>query len=131
MDTLHTNNQPNPDAERLSDIISRVGKYVEAQHTDPTATQTTPQPAAQPDEQPNLPIAVPNVTLPIPPEYIRSEAFLEVSGFFTPASKRIENIFIKEKKLREYTDDQGNKKILKTTIRASHGLGLPITSDLD
>jgi Replication initiator protein A len=127
MDTPHANNKPNPEAERLSDIISRVGKFVEPDHTAPTSTQPTPQPEAQP----NLPLAVPNTALPVPPEYIRSEAFLEISGFFSPASKRIENIYIKEKKLKEYTDDQGNKKILKTTIRASHGLGLPITSDLD
>jgi Replication initiator protein A len=131
MNTPHANNQSNPDAERLSDILSRVGRYVEAEPTTPTSRQTTPQPEAQPDEQPNLPLAVPNAVLPMPPEYIRSEAFLEISGFFTPASKRIENIYIKEKKLKEYIDDQGKKKILKTTIRASHGLGLPITSDLD
>ena len=131
METPYTNSQPNPDAERLSDILSRVGRYVEVEHTTPTTTQTTPQPEAQPDQQPNLPLAVPSIALPVPPEYIRSEAFLEISGFFSPASKRIENIYIKEKKLKEYTDEQGNKKILKTTIRASHGLGLPITSDLD
>lgn len=131
MDTPHSNNQPNPEAERLSDILSRVGKYVESQHTEPTATQQTPQPEAQPDEQPNLPIVVPNTALPIPPEYIRVEKFLEVSGFFTPSSKRIENIYVKEKKVGEYTDNQGNKKILKTKISANYELGLPVTSDLD
>ena len=131
MDTPHTNNQPNPDAERLSDILSRVGKYIDPEHSAPTSIQTTPQPEAEPAEQPNLPLAVPNTALPIPPEYIRSEAFLEISGFFTPASKRIENIYTKEKKIREFTDDHGNKKILKTKISANHELGLPITSDLD
>ena len=134
MDTPYSNNKPSPDAESLADILSRVEKYVDTRDTQPTQTQTippTPQPEAQPDEQPNLPLAVPNATLPIPPEYIRSEAFLEVSGFFTPSSKRIENIYTKEKKLKEYTDEQGNKKILKTKISANHELGLPITSDLD
>jgi hypothetical protein len=131
MDTPHTNNQPNPDAERLSDILSRVGKFVEAQHTEPTPTHTTPQTEAMTNEQSSLPLAVPNTALPITPEYIRSEAFLEISGFFTPASKRIENIYTKEKKIREYTDNQGNKKILRTKISANHELGLPITSDLD
>jgi len=94
MDTPRTNNQPNPDAERLSDILSRVGRYGEAEDTAPTSTSTqaTPQLEVQPDEQPNLPLAVPNAALPMQPEYIRSEAFLEISGFFTPASKRIENI---------------------------------------
>ena len=60
MDTPRANNQPNPDAERLSDILTRVGKYVETEHTAPTQTQTTPQPESKPDEQPNLPLAVPN-----------------------------------------------------------------------
>src|SRR5689334_16220400 len=106
MNTPYTNSQPNPDAERLSDILTRVGKFVEAEHTAPTSTQTTPQPEAQPDEQPNLPLAVPTTALPMQPEYIRSEAFLEISGFFTPASKRIEHIYIKEKKLKEYTDEK-------------------------
>src|SRR5437868_3639920 len=77
MDTPYENNKPTPDAERLSDILSRVGKYVEAEHTEPTPTQTAPPPEAQEDEQPNLPLAVPNAALPVPPEYIRSEAFLE------------------------------------------------------
>ena len=131
MDTPHANNKPTPDAESLSDILSRVGKYIEAEHTAPTSTQTIQQLEAQPDEQPNLPLAVPNTALPMSPEYIRSEAFLEVSGFFTPSSKRIENIYTKEKKLKEYTDEQGNKKILRTKISANHELGLPITSDLD
>src|SRR5438552_3214360 len=99
MDTPYSNNPPNPDAERLSDILSRVGKYVEAEHAEPTSTQTTPPLEAQQDDQPNLPLAVPAATLPVPPEYIRSESFLEVSGFFTPSSKRIENIYTKEKKL--------------------------------
>jgi hypothetical protein len=131
MNTPHINSQPNQDGERLSDILLRVGKYIDPEHTTPTSIQSTPQPEAQPDEQPNLPLAVVNTALPVPPEYIRSEAFLEISGFFTPASKRIENIYTKEKKLREYTDNQGNKKILRTKISANHELGLPITSDLD
>ena len=42
-----------------------------------------------------------------PPEYIQAEAFLEVSGYFTPSSKRIRRIYTKEKKLREYIDEQG------------------------
>ena len=75
MDTPHTTNQPTPDAERLSDILSRVGKYVEVEDTAPTSTQPTPQRESIPDEQPNLPLAVPNTALPMPPEYIRSEAF--------------------------------------------------------
>jgi hypothetical protein len=125
------NNQSNPDAERLSDILTRIEEKFATRIDDPAPAKQEPLVTPQPDEQPNLPLAVLNTALPIAPEYIRSESFLEVSGFFTPASKRIEHIYIKEKKLKEYTDDQGNKKILKTTIRASHGLGLPITSDLD
>jgi hypothetical protein len=131
MDTLHPNNQPNPDAERLSDILSRVGKFVEAQHTEPTPTQTTPQPEPVINDQSILPLALPNTTFPVAPEFIRAEAFLETSGFFTPASNRIDNIYTKEKKIREYTNEQGKKKILRTKITANHEYGLPITSDLD
>lgn len=133
MDTPPTNNQPHPDAERLTDILGRLEKkYYAARDIKPTPeTQQTPQLEAPPDEQQNLLPAVPSVALQVQPEYIRAEAFLEVSGFFTPSSKRIENIYTKEKKLKEYADEHGNRKILKTKISANHELGLPITSDLD
>src|SRR5262249_16339692 len=65
------------------------------------------------------------------PDYVRSEAFLEVSGFFTPSSKRIENIYIKEKKIGDYVDAHGKTRTLKTKISANYELGLPVTSDLD
>ncbi len=131
MDTTHTHNQPNPDAERLSDILARMEAKFVTNPNDPVPAKQELPVTPQPDDQPNLPLAVPNAALPISPEYIRSEAFLEVSGFFTPSSKRIENIYTKEKKLKEYMDDQGNKKILRTKISANHELGLPVTSDLD
>src|SRR2546428_257309 len=63
MDTPNSNNQPNPNGERLSDILSRIGKYVEAREPEPTQTQRIPQLEAQPDEQPNLPLAVPSFRL--------------------------------------------------------------------
>jgi hypothetical protein len=56
---------------------------------------------------------------------------LEVSGFFTPSSKRIRGIYTKEKKLREYTDGQGKRRTVTVEINAIYKLGLPITSDLD
>ena len=120
---MNTPQQDTTQAERLSDILERLGKRFSGE-----GEELYPQSS---DTQQTLPIVQPPVTLTGVPDYIRAEQFLEVSGFFTPSSKRLENIYLKEKKLREYTDDQGNKKILKTTIRASHGLGLPITSDLD
>jgi Replication initiator protein A len=121
MNTPQQNNgQIEPNAERLSDILTRMDKRFSRQNGhEPTDTQQ------------NLPIAISAASLPILPEYIRSEQFLEISGFFTPSSKRIEHIYTKEKKLREYTDDQGQKRILKTRISANHDLGLPVTSDLD
>ena len=63
-----------------------------------------------PDEQQNLPLTVQQATSLTTPDYIRSEAFLEVSGFFTSSSKRIENIYVKEKKVREYVDTHGKKE---------------------
>src|SRR5215470_215824 len=117
-------------AERLPDIMARVERLALAQgqeramspHVLPPSTST---------EQVALPLTLPILELPVPPEYIQAEAFLEVSGYFTPSSKRIRGIFTKEKRLRDYTDAQGNKRTLTVKITANHELGLPITSDLD
>ena len=46
-------------------------------------------------------------------------------------SHGIKGIYTKEKKLREYLDEKGNKRTVKTKISANYELGLPITSDLD
>jgi hypothetical protein len=73
----------------------------------------------------------PKAEILLPPEYVQAEAFLEVSGYFTPSSNRIKHIYTKEKKIREYVDAQGMKRTVKTKISANHELGLPITSDLD
>ena len=89
------------------------------------------QPPSLPPEQGSLVLDIPVALVPTQPEYIQAEAFLEMSGFFTPSSKRIKNIYVKEKKLREYVDEQGKKRILKVAIHANHTWGLPITSDLD
>lgn len=69
--------------------------------------------------------------LALVPEYIPAEVSLENLGFFTPSSKRIKNIYVKEKVLGEKIGPDGVKRTVKATIRASGGLGLPITSDLD
>lgn len=69
--------------------------------------------------------------LPLVPDYVAAEVFLENSGFFTPASKIIKGIFTKEKQLGEKTTGDGVKKLIKVTISANHERGLPITSDLD
>lgn len=65
------------------------------------------------------------------PQYIKTEAFLENIGFFTPSSKRIKGIYSKEKKIGEKIDKDGIKYDIKTNVSANHELGLPITSDLD
>jgi len=64
-------------------------------------------------------------------DYIPAEVFLENMGYFTPSSKRIRGIYLKEKKVAERVEPDGSRRVIKTRIRASHGLGLPITSDLD
>jgi hypothetical protein len=67
----------------------------------------------------------------ITPEYIPAEVFLEIMGFFTPSSKRIKGIYVKEKRVGERIDHDGTRHALKVEISANHKLGLPITSDLD
>jgi hypothetical protein len=123
-----TNENP---PESLQTILSRMGeRYFTPPMEGERVEAQAPQDKA-PDDRQNLPIATPQATALTTPEYIRSEAFLEVSGFFTPSSNRIENIYVKEKKIREYVDGQGKKRILKTKISANWELGLPVTSDLD
>src|SRR5215471_17692981 len=116
--------------ESLTDIIARVEKLAVAREEERQASASTPQ-LLLPKEQPTLPLELPVIESPTLPEYIQAEAFLEVSGFFTPSSKRIKSIYIKEKKLREYTDEQGKRRTVKVEISANYKLGLPITSDLD
>ena len=67
----------------------------------------------------------------ITPEYIPAEVFLEIMGFFTPSSKRIKGIYVKEKRVGERIDHDGTRHALKVEISANHKLGFPITSDLD
>ena len=118
--------------ESLAEIMARVEQLAFAGEAE---QQTTPDVAlsASPssDEHSLLPLAVPQAEILLPPEYVQAEAFLEVSGYFTPSSNRIKHIYTKEKKIREYVDAQGMKRTVKTKISANHELGLPITSDLD
>jgi hypothetical protein len=62
---------------------------------------------------------------------IPAEVFLENMEFFTPLSKRIRGLYTKEKVLGERIGSDGHRRLLKVDIVASHGLELPITSDLD
>ena len=93
--------------ERLTDIIARVEKLAFAREEERQASASVLQPPSS-EEQPTLPLTLPILESPFLPEYIQAEAFLEVSGFFTPSSKRIRRIYTKEKKLREYTDEQSS-----------------------
>jgi len=68
--------------------------------------------------------------LPALPDYIPTEMFLERSGFFTPASKRIKGVYVKEKVIG-HKIVEGKRVPVKTKIRANYDLGLPITSDED
>lgn len=69
--------------------------------------------------------------LTLVPEYVPAEVSLENLGFFTPSSKRIKNIYVKEKVLGEKIGPNGIKRTVKAKISANHELGLPITSDFD
>ena len=118
--------------ESLAEIMARVERLAFAGEAEQEATPDVVL-AASPssDELSLLSLAVPQAEMLLPPEYIQAEAFLEVSGYFTPSSNRIKHIYTKEKKIREYVDAQGTKRTVKTKISANHELGLPITSDLD
>ena len=65
------------------------------------------------------------------PDYVPAEVFLENIGYFTPSSKKIKGIYIKEKLLAEVVGEDGTKQPIILKISANHELGLPITSDLD
>lgn len=84
------------------------------------------------DQQPQPYAIIPKPPrVPLVPEYVSGEAFLETIGFFTPSSKRIRHQYVKEKALGERTTADGTTKTLKTRVSANHELGLPITSDQD
>lgn len=87
---------------------------------------TPPAPVTRKDRTRN---GRPQLTLV--PDYVPVEVSLENLGYFTPSSKRIKNIHIKEKVLGNKIGPDGVKRTIKATIRASGGLGLPITSDFD
>ena len=73
--------------ESLAEIMARVERLAFAQEE---ARQIRPY-ALQPlssDEQVTLPLALPQTEMLTPPEYIQAEAFLEISGYFTPSSNQ-------------------------------------------
>jgi len=84
----------------------------------------------QPNKEP-LPALQGRGELDAAPDYIAAEAFLENLGYFTPSSKRIKGIFTKEKVIGEKVNPDSTTRKVKAQIRASAGLWLPITSDLD
>ncbi len=65
------------------------------------------------------------------PDYIPAKVSLENLGYFTPSSKRVKDIYVKEKVLGYKTGPDGVKRTIKAEISANHKLGLPITSDFD
>src|SRR5215217_7169288 len=118
--------------DSLAEIMARVERLAFAGEAEQQTTLDVALSASpSSDEHSLLPLAVPQAEMLLPPEYVQAEAFLEVSGYFTPSSNRIKHIYTKEKKIREYVDAQGMKRTVKTKISANHELGLPITSDLD
>lgn len=69
--------------------------------------------------------------LKLVPDYIPAEVSLENLGYFTPSSKRVKDIYVKEKVIGYKTGSDGTKRTIKAKISANHELGLPITSDFD
>jgi hypothetical protein len=65
------------------------------------------------------------------PDYIPAEVSLENLGYFTPSSKRVKDIYVKEKVLGHKIGPDGTKRTITAKISANHELGLPITSDFD
>ena len=78
--------------ESLAGIMARVERLAFAQEQE---QQGSPQALQRSSslEQATLPLDLPAVELLPPPEYIQTEAFLEVSGYFTPSSKRHRSIY--------------------------------------
>jgi hypothetical protein len=80
--------------DSLAEIMARVERLAFAQEAE---QQTTPDVvlSASPSsaEQSLIPLPVPQAEMFLPPEYIQAEAFLEVSGYFTPSSNRIKHIY--------------------------------------
>ena len=70
-------------------------------------------------------------TIPHVPDYIPAEVFLENLGYFTPSSKRIKGIYVKEKILGQKIGPDGTRRTIKAEISANYKLGLPITWDFD
>lgn len=83
------------------------------------------------EQQPGQIVPVEAGGLPIVPDYILTEVFLENTGYFTPSSKRIKDIKVKEKVIGERLAADGTKKVITVAISSNAALGLPITSDLD
>jgi len=69
--------------------------------------------------------------LTLVPDYIPAEVSLENLGYFTPSSKRVKDIYVKEKVIGYKVGPDGAKRTIKAEISANHKLGLPITSDFD
>ena len=125
--------------ERLEDILARIQEHViEA----PVPSMPPPPTLARNGQQtqraghPRHPAR--SLTAVQPPSavlsaaaYIPAEVFLEHLGFFTPSSKRIRGISTKEKVVGEKRAVDGTTQPITVCIRASAGLGLPITADLD
>ncbi len=121
-----------PELETLEDILARIGEHINAADgverppLNGDGARIMGEPVAR-EAETNSPMLPALAT----EDYIPAEVFLENMGYFTPSSKRIRGIYLKEKKVAERVEPDGSRRVIKTRIRASHGLGLPITSDLD
>jgi hypothetical protein len=79
--------------DSLAEIMARVERLAFAREEERSASLSVlSSPSSL--EPATLPLDLPLVEVLTPPEYIQAEAFLEVSGYFTPSSKRIKGTHI-------------------------------------
>lgn len=119
--------------ETLQDILARLGARIFEAPVD--AAATPPSDADRALVVPSSPASVPShkedARLHVPGDLIPAEVFLETLGFFTPSSKRIRDLYTKEKIVGTRMAVDGTVQTIRTRISANHALGLPITTDLD
>ena len=126
--------------DTLQDILARIQeRYIEASMPStpgPDALETAKRHTQHAGERPHpsrsRSAVQPPAAVPLPAAVsIPAEVSLEHMGFFTPSSKRIRGISMKEKVVRTTRAEDGTRQVITVRIRASAGLGLPITADLD
>jgi hypothetical protein len=119
--------------ETLQDILTRLEARLFATPTVDSQAPSAPadRPMITHGYTPRSPQDRMRALLTTETQGIPAEVFLENLGFFTPSSKRIRGIYMKEKVVGTRVAANGTPHMITTKISANHELGLPITADLD